>query len=199
MTSLTAAMLNSGGTITGETTEWIYGVTTGTGSGIDSNDIVSATYQPNPSTGAADSSLATTVTVDALGETSTSTDPNGTDHEYGYDVLGQQTSDYVATCASGVDTTVDKITTSYTTLGNVYLSRATTHRVTIVNQVEMIYNGLDQLDQEFEAVNGAVNVDTTPNIQSNYTDLGDGNNSRLTSIIYPDGYTIDYNYFERPR
>ena len=194
MTSLTAAMLNSGGTITGETTEWIYGVTTGTGSDIDSNDIVSATYQPNPSTGAPDASLATTVTVDALGETITNTDPNGTEHEYGYDVLGQQTSDYVATFASGVDTTVDKITTSYTTLGNVYLVTSYNSSSEIVNQVEMLYNGLDQEIQEFEAVNGAVNVDTTPSVQDNYTDLESGNNSRLTSIEYPDGYTVDYNY-----
>ena len=61
-------------------------------------------------------------------------------------------------------------------------------------QVEMLYNGLDQEIQEFEAVNGAVNVDTTPSVQDNYTDLESGNNSRLTSIQYPDGYTVDYNY-----
>ena len=195
MTSLTAAMLNSDGTITGETTEWIYGVTTGTGSGIDSNDIVGVTEQPNPSTGAADSSLASTVTVDALGETGTSTDPNGTKHEYGYNVLGQQTSDYVASFASGVDTTVDKITTSYTTLGNVYLVTSYNSSSDVVNQVEMLYNGLDQEIQEFEAVNGAVNVETTPSVQNTYTNIADGNNSRLTSIIYPDGYTVDYNYY----
>ena len=194
MTSLTAAMLNSDSTITGETTEWIYGVTTGSSSDIDSNDIVSATYQPNPSTGAPDSSLATTVTVDALGETITSTDPNGTEHEYGYNVVGQQVSDYVATFASGVDATVDKITTTYTTLGNVYLVTSYNSSSEIVNQVEMLYNGLDQEIQEFEAVNGAVNVESTPSVQDNYTDLESGNNSRLTSIEYPDGYTVDYNY-----
>ena len=194
MTSLTAAMLNSDSTITGETTEWIYGVTTGTGSDIDSTDIVSATYQPNPSTGAPDSSLATTVTVDALGETITSTDPNGTTHTYTFDVLGQQTADTVTTLGTGVDGSVMKITTAYTTLGNPSLVTSYNSSSNVVNQVEMLYNGLDQEIQEFEAVNGAVNLDSTPSVQDNYTNLADGNNSRLTSIEYPDGYTVDYNY-----
>ena len=194
MSSLTAAMLNSDGTITGETTEWIYGVTTGSGSGIDSNDIVSATYQPNPSTGAPDSSLATTVTVDALGETITGTDPNGTKHEYGYDVLGQQTSDYVATLGTGVDGTVREITTAYTTLGNPYLVTSLNSSNEVVNQDEIVFNGLGDVYKEFEAVNGAVNVDTTPYTEYDNTDITAGNNDRLEDITYPDGYTVDYVY-----
>ena len=38
-----------------QTTAWVYGVTTGTGSTIDSNDIVGATEYPDPTTGAASS------------------------------------------------------------------------------------------------------------------------------------------------
>jgi hypothetical protein len=55
MTSLTAEM----GSGNGETTQWNYGVTTsGTpASTFYSNDIVSTTEQPNPSTGLPDSSL----------------------------------------------------------------------------------------------------------------------------------------------
>ncbi len=56
MTSLTAEL--TGGT--GEATSWTYGVTTSGGSELDSNDIVGVTEQPNPSTGAPDSSLETT-------------------------------------------------------------------------------------------------------------------------------------------
>jgi hypothetical protein len=77
-TSLTAE-LTSG---VGETTTWLYGVTTGTGSTIDSNDIVSTTEQPNPTTGLPDSSIETTVDVDELGDTLNSTDPDGTTHAY---------------------------------------------------------------------------------------------------------------------
>jgi uncharacterized protein RhaS with RHS repeats len=68
-------------------------VTTGTGSTIDSNDGMSVTEQPNPSTGLPDSLIETTTTVDGLGQTITSTDPNGTTHTYTYDVLGQETAD----------------------------------------------------------------------------------------------------------
>ena len=194
MTSLTAAMLSSSGTITGETTEWDYSVTTGTGSDIDSNDIVGVTEQPNPSTGAPDSSLESTVTVDALDETITSSDPNGTSHTYTFDVLGQQTADSVTTLGTGVDGAVMEITTSYTTLGNSSLITSYNSSNDVVNQIKDLYNGLDQEIQEFEAVNGAVNIDSTPSVQYNYTDLESGNNSRLTSTVYPDGYTVDYNY-----
>ena len=193
MTSLTAEM----GSGEGETTKWVYGVTIGDDSVIDSNDIVGVTEQPNPSTGLPDSSLETTVTVDALGETLTSTDPDGATHTYSYDVLGQQTADAVTTLGSGVDGSVREITTSYTTLGNPYIitSYASDDGGTVVNQVEDVFNGMDQLDQEFQAVNGSVNLETTPSVQYVYNDLGSSeNNSRLTEIIYPDGYTVDYNY-----
>ena len=181
----------------GESTEWVYGVTTGSGSEIDSNDIVSTTEQPNPSTGLPDSSLETTVTVDALGETLTSTDPDGTTHTYGYDVLGQQVSDTATTIGSGVDNSIQEITTGYTTLGNPYLITSYTAPVgvgVVANQVEDVYNGLDQLTQEYQAASGSVNTSTTPSVQYDYTDLSSGNNSRPTGIVYPDGYTVDYNY-----
>ncbi len=190
MTTLTAELLNGAG----ETTEWVYGVTTGTGSEIDSNDIVSTTEQPNPSTGAPDSSLETTVTVDGLGETLTSTDPNGTTHTYSYNVLGQQTLDDVTTLGTGVDGSVRSIATAYTTLGEPYLVTSYDDSDDVVNQVEDVYNGLGQLTDEYQAVTGAVNLSTTPAVEYNYTDLADGNNNRLTSIVYPDGYTVDYNY-----
>src|SRR5580698_9945083 len=143
MTSLTAEMTDG----EGETTAWMYGVTTGTGSEIDSNDIVGVKEQPNPSTGQPDSSIETTVTVDALGDTLTSTDPNGTTHNYTYDVLGQETADAVTTLGSGVDGSIMEIDTSYTALGEPsYITSfsATGDPGAIVNQVENIYNGLGQ-------------------------------------------------------
>jgi YD repeat-containing protein len=193
MTSLTAEM----GSGEGETTEWVYGVTTGDDSEIDSNNIVSTTEQPNPSTGLPDASLATTVTVDALGETLTSTDPDGTTHTYIYDVLGQQIGDAVTTLGSGVDDSVMEIGTSYTTLGNPqYITTYATISPPggIVNQVEYVYNGLDQMTQEYQSVSGMVG-DDTPSVQYVYNEMYEGaNNSRLTEVIYPDGYTVDYNY-----
>ncbi len=51
MTSLTAKLTGGGG----QTTEWVYGV--GSGSGVVSNDIVGATMWPDPSTEAARSGI----------------------------------------------------------------------------------------------------------------------------------------------
>jgi hypothetical protein len=49
--------------------------------------------------------------------------------------------------------------------------------------VEFVYNGLEQLTQEFESVSGPVNTATTPSIQYIYSELTDGNNSRLTQTV----------------
>jgi YD repeat-containing protein len=67
ITSLTAYQTGGGG----ETTAYVYGVTTGSGNAIDSNDIVVATEWPDPSTGAASSSQQDVTTVNALGQTVT--------------------------------------------------------------------------------------------------------------------------------
>ena len=65
----------------------------------------------------------------------------------------------------------------------------------IVNQVEDVYNGLGQLTAEYQSNGGAVDTYTTPVVQYAYTEMAGGvNNSRLTSMTYPDGYVLDYNY-----
>src|SRR5207245_2338312 len=46
----------------------------------------------------------------------------------------------------------------------------------------------------FQSASGAVNTSTTPSVQYTYSGAASGNNSRLTSIVYPDGYTVTYNY-----
>jgi hypothetical protein len=85
----------------------------------------------------------------------------------------QQTTDAATTLGSGVDGAVRRITTAFTTLGEPSLitSYNAASGGSVVNQVEDIYNGLDQLDQQFEAINGAVNVETTPSVQYGYTDM----------------------------
>jgi RHS repeat-associated protein len=178
-------------------TKWIYGVTTSGGSGLNSNDIVSAVQHPDKSTGNPSSSEQDSQTVDALGETLTATDRNGNVHSLTYDVLGRLTSDAVTTLGSGVDGAVRRIDTAYDTQGNPYLltSYADTAGTTIVNQVQRAFNGLGQLTQEWQAHGGAVNTSTTPSVQSAYTLMSGGqNNSRLTSITYPNGKVLNYNY-----
>jgi hypothetical protein len=65
----------------------------------------------------------------------------------------------------------------------------------VVNQVLRSFNGLGQLTAEYQSHAGAVNTSTIPAVQYAYTELAGGaNNSRLTSITYPSGYVLTFNY-----
>ena len=193
MTSLTAKL--TGGS--GQTTQWVYGVTTGGGSGITSNDVAGATRWPDPSSGSASSSEQESVTVNALGQTLTSTDRNGTVHTLTYDVLGRVTADAVTTLGSGVDGAVRRVEAAYDGLGNPSLM--TTYDAasggSVVSQVQRAFNGLGQLTIEYQSHSGAVNTSTTPKVQYAYSEMASGaNHSRPTSMTYPSGYVLTANY-----
>ncbi|OWK35000.1 Alkaline phosphatase [Fimbriiglobus ruber] len=180
-----------------EQTLYVYGATTAGGSGVNSNDLLVTTEWPDPTTGAPSTSQEDTQTVNALGQVLTSTDRNGSTHTLTYDVLGRVTADAVTTLGSGVDGSVRRIATAYDTQGNAYLTTSynAASGGSVVNQVEDVYNGLDQLTGEYQAVGGAVNTSTTPEAQYAYTEMAGGvNNSRLTSTTYPDGYVVTDNY-----
>jgi RHS repeat-associated protein len=177
-------------------TKFIYGVTT-TSSAINSNDIQSAMQYPDKTTGNPSSTEQESYTVNAVGQRTTFTDRNGSVHTYSYDVLGRLTSDSITTLGSGVDGAVRRIDTAYDTQGNSYLftSYADTAGTTIVNQVQRKFNGLGQLIQEWQAHSGAVNTSTTPSVQYGWSLMSGGaNHSRLTSITYPNGKVLNYNY-----
>jgi RHS repeat-associated protein len=178
-------------------TAYVYGVTTASGSGVNSNDILSAVQHPDPSTGNPSASQQDSYTVDALGEVLTATDRNGTAHTYSYDVLGRLTSDAVTTLGTGVDGSVRRIQYAYDSQGNQYLvtSYNAASGGSIVNQVQDVFNGLGQLTGEYQSHSGAVVIGTTPEVQYAYTEMSGGqNNSRLTSMTYPSGYALNYNY-----
>jgi YD repeat-containing protein len=86
-----------------QTTQYVYGVTTATGSDVNSNDIQSAIQYPDPTTGQPSASQQVTDTVNALGDTKTVSDRNGNVHQLSYDVLGRQVSDAITTLGAGVD------------------------------------------------------------------------------------------------
>jgi YD repeat-containing protein len=183
-------------------------VTTASGSGVNSNDILSAIEYPDPSTGqpSTSSSQQETYLVNALGQTVQSTDRNGNVHQYNYDVLRRLTSDAVTTLGAGVDGSVRRIGYAYDSQGN--LSLITSYDAAsggnIVNQVLRQYNGLDQLTAEYQGHHGAVNTSQTGTVQTSvqyvYNEMANGqNNSRLVSIVYPSTwsnarYTLSYNY-----
>jgi RHS repeat-associated protein len=65
----------------------------------------------------------------------------------------------------------------------------------IVNQVQRTFNGLGQLTAEYQSHSGAVNTGSTPKVQYAYTEMSGGaNHSRLTSMTYPNGKVLTYNY-----
>ena len=220
-TSMTS--VQSGGSVD-QTTYWSYGVSTSTGSAIDSGDIVGKVELPNPSSGDADNSNSTeeTMTVDAQGQILTYTDPNGTKHAYSYDSLRRLVADTITTFGAGVDQTMAKISTAYDAQGNPYLTTSYASDGGIVNQIMRLYNGFGQIAQEFQSASGAVNPATTPSVQYSYSTptgyketvsgsssgsgsgsgsssaysryISEANNSRLTAIIYPDSYTVNFTY-----
>jgi YD repeat-containing protein len=180
-----------------QTTQYVYGATTGTGSDLNSYDILVAIQYPDPTTGNPSSSQQDAYTVNALGDVKTKTDRNGNVHTLSYDVLGRLTADAVTTLGTGVDGTIRRIETAYDTGDRPYLftSYSAASGGSIVNQVQDAFNGLGQLIEEWQSHSGAVNTSTTPNVQYSYTLMSGGvNNSRLTGFTYPNGRVITYNY-----
>ncbi len=184
-----------GAVLVPETTQYVYGVTS---SVINSNDLLAQTVYPangQPNT--------ESYGYDALGEMTTKKDRNFNaplnlpqTHMYTYDVLGRQTSDMVTVLGTGVDNAVLRLDTAYDTGDRPYLytSYADTMGNTVVNQVKQVYNGLGQLITEYQSHSGAV-TDGTPSVQYAYTEMSNGtNNSRLTTMTYPNGRVIIDNY-----
>jgi RHS repeat-associated protein len=186
-----------------QTTQYVYGITTGGGSGLNSNDILQQVQYPNTSTGnpGTTSAFIEGYAYDALGELTKKTQRTGSVHQYSYDQLGRMTSDNVITLGTGVNNTIRRLDYSFDTGGRLYTatSYAGTTTATIVNQVMRLYNGLGQITQEYQSHTGAVvtsGTSATPSVQYTYNDMSGGaNNSRLTGIVYPTGSrTVTYAY-----
>jgi hypothetical protein len=178
-------------------TQYVYNATIAAGNDVTSNDVLVAVKYPDKSTGAPSSSEQETYTVNRLGDTKTLTDRIGTVHTYTFDVLGRQTADAVTTLGSGVDGAVRRLETAFNTQGLAYLftSYNAASGGSIVNQVQDGFNGLGQLTVEYQAHSGAVNTGTSPKVQYAYTEMAGGaNNSRQTSLTYPNGRVLGYTY-----
>jgi len=130
-------------------------------------------------------------------DTTKITDQGGTIHEFDYDKLGRQTHDRVTTLGSGVAGAVRRISTTYEVRG---MKEAVTSwddaSVTsgnVVNEAQFAYNNFGQLTHDYQAHSGTVNVMSTPSVQYGFANGAD-NTVRPTSVTYPDGRVISYNY-----
>jgi len=189
-----------------QSTQYNYGVTTGSGSNVNSNDFLASIQYPNSSTGSPGTASTDqeTFTYNAVGQPLTLIDRNGTTHTYSYDLLGRKTSDAVDVANGNprnVDTTVLMQTLSYDTGGRQYqltsYNSKTASIANIVNQVQQSYNGLGQLTIEYQshAVGAAVDTTNTPKVQYAYSEMASGaNHSRPVSMTYPNGRILHYVY-----
>jgi len=137
------------------------------------------------------------VTVNALGQTLTTSDRNGTVHALTYDALGRPTVDAVTTLGTGIDGAVRRYETSYDVLGGLKLvtGYSATTGGSVTSEVRRDYNGLGQLLTEYQAHGAAVNTGTTPKVQYSYGEMAGGSNqSRLTGMTYPNGRVVGYDY-----
>ena len=179
----------------GQTTGWDFGVTTTSGSKINSNDIIGTTKWPHPTDGVP-SSEQDTLLVNALGQSVSAIDRNGNIHNFEYDILGRMVSDTATTLGTGVDGKVRRVETAYNGQGNPHLltSFDATTSGNIVNQVKREFNGLSQLTVEWQSHSGAV-VGSTPKVQYAYSEMaGAANHSRPTSVTYPNGRMVSRIY-----
>jgi hypothetical protein len=145
-----------------------------------------------------------TYQYDNLGEAITKTDRTQNTslqlpqtHGYSYDILGRLTADAVTVLSDSVDNSILRLTTAYDTYGNPYLftSYDAATGGNIKNQVQLTYNGLGQLTNDYQAHAGAVNAGTTPQVQYAYNLMvGGANNSRLLDLVYPNSRQIDFTY-----
>ena len=142
----------------------------------------------------------TSYTYDRQGEVVSMTDQNGTVHDYAYDKLGREISD-TATVAAwhpyGVDTAVKEIDYGYDVRGNLQWVTSKDGSGVVVSQDYMQYNDANLLAAEYQNPSGSITVDggivTDDTLYTAYTyDAAHG--YRLTSVQYPNGRTVFYDY-----
>ncbi len=188
--TMKAVNVNGSGT-SNQITGYVYNSTTN----VFSNDLLTAVQYPDKTTGAASSGEQETFIYNALGERTKYTDRNGSVHDYSYDVLDRLTTDNVSTLGSGVDGSVRKLGYTFNTQGLPEKFTSYNSSGTVVNEVLRQYNGLGQLTKEYQTHSGAVNTSTSPKVQYAYSEMASGaNHSRLTSMTYPNGRVITYDY-----
>lgn len=173
-----------------ETTAYVYGVSTTTGSGVNSNDLLAQVQYPDPATGRASTSQEESYTYDTLGQRQTYTDRNGTTHQYTYDALGRLTADQLTHIGPGVDGTITKLGYTYDDAGQLQLATTYDSSGNMLNQVKRAYDGFGNVASEAQSHSGMV-TGSTPSVAYAY-DAAHGD--RLSSIIYPNGRSLSYNY-----
>ncbi len=143
-----------------QVTEYTYGVATGAGSGLNSNDLLASVIYPHQSTSQAAADRTVTYTYTLLGELKTTTDQNGTVHTYTYDTAGRRTRD-TATPGTGINGAVEYVDLAYTDRGQV--STVTQYgtvglSTVVLDQLQYEYDGWGNVSAIVQDRNSAINA-----------------------------------------
>ena len=183
-------------------TKYVYGVTTGGSSLINSNDLLAQVQYPDESTGlAGGSAYQVNYTYNRLGELRTYEDQNDTKHSYERDEAGRVALDHVTAFGTNIDQWIEAIGATYDDFGRLlevtsYSDYTDETTNTVKNQVELAYTKLWQVKEVYQDHDGAVAYDgsgvpTGNGVRVRYAygdaDVDAGNFSRQTSMTYPDG------------
>jgi RHS repeat-associated protein len=189
-TSVTAVMPTG---VHNQTTQYVYGVNSSDtiSSLIDSNDLLFLIKYPDKSTGEASSSASDQVvfTYDAAGRVVTKNDQNGTLHLYGYDHRSNQSDEWVIP-GSGVDSDTMHVHSAFTNFTH-ETSIAYNNDESASDTVTRTYNSFGQLLSEAQN-HHKLGSSVGATISYSYSSVSTG--SRLTTITYPSGRTVGYDY-----
>jgi RHS repeat-associated protein len=181
-----------------QVTKYVFGVDL-TNSDVASSEILRAIIYPDSSDG--ENPLTGSDHVEfkynRLGEIREIKDQNGTIRVLERDKMGRVAHDRATTLGSGVDGAAKRITMTWEIRGPAQkvttYDNATVGSGTIVNEVQFAYNDFSQVTTEYQSHSGAVNTSTSPKVQYAYAN-GASNHVRKTSITYPNGRVITYDY-----
>ena len=136
-------------------------------------------------------------TYNRLGQATSITDQNGTVRSTTYDGLGRPTANRITTLGSGADGSVLRTETAYTPRGSrsvvTSYDNAAVGQGNVVNQAQFQYNGFNQLVADYQEHGGAVDTLTSLVVRYGYAD-GSANTTRLTTLTYPNGRVLSFNY-----
>ncbi|MEW6747136.1 MAG: RHS repeat-associated core domain-containing protein [Planctomycetota bacterium] len=198
MTSMTAD-LPAGET--DQTTTYAYGTTKGTSAGdskIGTGHLLQKITYPD-SAGGTD---VVTYAYNALGESIWQKDQAGNVLEWEFDTLGRETHERVTTLANGFDGAVRRISTTYTSLGQVELvtqyDNATVGSGSVVNEAKSTYDGWGNVEKYEEDRDSAVGAQGSVNdyeVSYTYAKATGGRNTvRRFGATLPSGNVLTYEY-----
>ena len=135
-------------------------------------------------------------TLNRQGEYQSETQPNGTEHQYDRNKLGQIIHDRVTALGADIDDSVLRISTTFNNRGLeetiTTCDNATVGSGTIVNQVKKEYDAFNQMISDAQEHGGAVDANSP---EVTYT-FSDGSNSALRKLTVstPSGHKVNYDY-----